>query len=132
MNLSLTFASQVCVFEGQYCLPDNYDRLDKPYNDRPVEVKVDLDVTQILDINDVEFTLSLSMYFGVRWEEPRLISNASSNETYVAADISFFDQLWVPDVYIYNLKNIKKYKIFTDFAGNGRGCVICHPVYVVK
>lgn len=106
-----------CAAPG-ICLPDNYDKLQRPVQDKPVDVKVDLDVTQFLDINDLEFTLTFSMYFGVRWEEPRLESDPNEEkDLYLPVDLSFFNELWVPDVYIYNLKEIHSYKIFTDFAG---------------
>ena len=127
-------SDQICVSKnGDICLPKDYDRLTRPYLDKPIEVRVDLDVLQVLEINDIEFTLSFSMYFGVRWEEPRLIAN-SSNEIYVPVDISFFDELWVPDVYIYHLKQIRRYKIFTDFAGlfvvNSSTILYSHEVHV--
>ena len=48
-----------------YCINlDTYSKLDVPTS--PVKVSVDLDVLQILDVDDVKFTVSFSMYFGVR------------------------------------------------------------------
>ena len=32
-----------------------------------IKVNVDLDVLQILEIDDIKFTVSFSMYFGVRY-----------------------------------------------------------------
>lgn len=56
----------------QYCLAKNYSKLEVPFNDQGrVDISVDLDVLQILEVDDIKFTVSFSMYFGVRWEEPR-------------------------------------------------------------
>ena len=112
----LISSKNICV-DGDICLPENYDRFEFPYSDRPVEVRVDLDVLQILKVNDQDFTVTFSMYFGVRWEEPRLLIPLNRSSGYIAIDVSFFENLWVPDIYIYHLKEIRSYKIFTDFAG---------------
>ena len=48
-----------------YCINlDTYSKLDVPTT--PVKVSVDLDVLQILEVDDVKFTVAFSMYFGVR------------------------------------------------------------------
>ena len=50
----------------QYCLGKNYSKLDVPFNDEGrVDIAVDLDVLQILEVDDIKFTVSFSMYFGV-------------------------------------------------------------------
>ncbi|XP_023343176.1 gamma-aminobutyric acid receptor subunit pi [Eurytemora carolleeae] len=101
----------------QYCIDLNtYKKLDVPTN--PTQVSVDLDVTQILEIDDIKFTVSFAMYFGVRWLEPRIIGPSNSSENpYVPIDIKFINELWVPDVYVYFLKQINILTIFTKFAG---------------
>lgn len=50
----------------QYCLGKNYSKLDVPFNEEGrVDIAVDLDVLQILEVDDIKFTVSFSMYFGV-------------------------------------------------------------------
>lgn len=96
---------------------------------------MDLDVLQILEIDDVKFTVSFSMYFGVRcnrqlyyfllqiystirWLEPRIEGPPPpADNPYVPIDIKFIDELWVPDAYVYFLKEINVLTIFTKFAG---------------
>ena len=122
----------------EFCLPSDYNRLIKPFPNQPVEIKCDLDILQILEINDGKFYVTFSMYFGVQWEEPRLIQSLSEEKTkenpYVPIDLSLFDQLWVPDIYIYDLKSIRSYKIFTDFAGlwvvNGSQILYSHEAHI--
>ena len=100
-----------------YCINlDKYSKLDVPTD--PIKVNVDLDVLQILEIDDVKFTVSFSMYFGVRWLEPRIEGPPPPEDNpYVPIDIKFINELWVPDVYVYFLKQINVLTIFTKFAG---------------
>ena len=54
-----------------------------------------------------------------RWLEPRIIGPSNSTDNpYVPIDIKFINELWVPDVYVYFLKQINILTIFTKFAGN--------------
>ena len=103
----------------QYCLAKNYSKLEVPFNDQGlVNITVDLDVLQILEVDDIKFTVSFSMYFGVRWQEPRVIGPPPPEDNpYVPIDLGFIDFLWVPDIYIYHLKSILVTRIFTQFAG---------------
>lgn len=102
-----------------YCLPQVYDKLDVPFNDDgAVNVSVDLDVLQVLEVDDIKFTVSFSMYFGVRWQEYRIDGpDPPEDNPYVPIDIDFVKNLWVPDVYIYHLKTIEVLNIFIPFAG---------------
>ena len=79
-----------------------------------------MQILQIVDINDVDFTVTFSMYLFVKWMEPRLqrngtISGSVNQETPV--DLKFLDKLWVPDVYFYDLKRLEDHKFLTKFAG---------------
>ena len=121
----------------EFCLPSDYNRLIKPFPNQPVDIKCDLDILQILEINDGKFYVTFSMYFGVQWEEPRLIQSEeekTKENPYVPIDLSLFEQLWVPDIYIYDLKSIRSYKIFTDFAGlwvvNGNQILYSHEAHI--
>ena len=79
-----------------------------------------MQILQIVDINDVDFTVTFSMYLFVKWIEPRLKSNGTTSgpdnqETPI--DLKFLDKLWVPDVYFYDLKRLEDHKFLTKFAG---------------
>jgi hypothetical protein len=102
-----------------YCLPIGYDKLEVPFNENgAVDVSVDLDVLQIMEIDDIKFTVTFSMYFGVRWQEPRIVGpDPPPDNPYVPIDIGFVKNLWVPDVYIYHLKKIEVLSVFIPFSG---------------
>ena len=53
-----------------------------------------------------------------RWLEPRIEGPAPDPDNpYVAVDIKFINELWVPDIYVYFLKRINVLTVFTKFAG---------------
>ena len=79
-----------------------------------MEIDLEIDVIETQDINDIDFTAKLMLYFGAAWIEPRIISNSSKK---YPIDLSYMDKFWVPDIYIYNMKNFKAERILTDLAG---------------
>ena len=101
---------------GILCIPNNYDRLVRPLQNETINIQLDFDILQILSVNDYDFTITLSMYFGIRWDEPRIIC-PQCQTNYTPVDLSFMKILWVPDVYIYNLESISTSSIISDFAG---------------
>ena len=110
---------------GQFCLPADYNRLFRPtvnHNDKgvspgPVDVDLDFDV-RIFEVNDIKFTISFTMFFGVRWKEPRLVKKNSSDSNPVEqVSLEILEYLWLPSIYILNLKTYQTLDIFSDFAG---------------
>ena len=63
----------------------------------------------------------LYMYF--TWSEPRLDLPAKLNipkNEYIPLDLRFlFDHLWMPDIFIYRLKDIKKVSFFENLGFGG-------------
>ena len=102
---------------GNACLANDYDNSVKPFSDEIMNIKLDFDITQIIAVDESDFTITFKMYFGIRWHEPRMICPLCLEE-YTPLDLSFLEKIWVPDVYIYNLKRISSTRILTDFAGN--------------
>ena len=102
-----------------YCLPASYDKLEVPFDESGmVKVSVDFDTLQILDVDDIKFTVMFSMYFGVRWQEPRIVGPAPDDENYYQPiDTGFIKHLWVPDIYLWYLKEIEVLDFLIPFAG---------------
>ena len=104
--------TKFCV-ERIFCIPSNYDKLQKPYNGI-VKVLLQIDIIEVVEFNDKEFTSTIMMYLRTSWIEPRLVTNSSTKHP---IDLSVLDDLWKPDIYIYNLKRIRTHRIFDDMAG---------------
>ena len=54
-----------------WCLPLDYQKLESPIPDGAVNVDIDVEILDILSINDKEFSITMSMYFSVQWQESR-------------------------------------------------------------
>ena len=104
--------TKLCV-ERIFCIPSNYDKLQKPDNGI-VKVILKIEIIEVVEFNDKEFTSTIMMYLRTSWTEPRLLTNSSTKHP---IDLSVLDDLWKPDIYIYNLKRIKTHRIFDDMAG---------------
>ena len=104
--------TKLCV-ERIFCIPSNYDKLQKPDNGI-VKVILKIEIIEVVEFNDKEFTSTIMMYLRTSWKEPRLITNTSTNHP---IDLSILNDLWKPDIYIYNLKRIRNHNFFADMAG---------------
>ena len=55
------------------------------------------------------------------WDEPRLVSlkelSQEEQDEYLPIDLGFLDLLWLPDLYPYNMKSVKKHELVLPLAG---------------
>lgn len=102
-----------------YCLPTSYSSLEVPFNPKGiVEISVDFDTLQILEVDDKKFTVSFSMYFGIRWNDHRIVGPQIEDENYYdPIDTGFVKNLWVPDIYLWYLKSINVLDFLIPFSG---------------
>ena len=123
-NHTISLKNKKCF--GPFCLPKGYNNLIPPSKfyggnetNHIIDVNLDFDV-RVFEVNDIKFTVSLTMYFGIRWKEPRLLKKNVSKEyddTFKRVDLHMLKELWVPSIYILNLKSYKTINIFSEFAG---------------
>ena len=123
-----------------HCLEEGYDKLRRPHlgTDKPLRIGIELDGLRILEVEDKTFSISIQMYLGVRWTEPRMSGPSPqgeedvtseddnyyyedyydyfSNDSFVALDTKFVRHLWVPDLYVYHMKYGSR--VLADFDGN--------------
>merc|ERR1712020_243998 len=58
------------------------------------------------------------MYFSVSWSEPRLETNrTSSDEDLQPIDLQFLNHLWVPNIFIYDLRSFTALNVLKKLAG---------------
>ena len=73
-----------------WCLPLDYQKLESPIPDGAVHVDIDVEILDILSINDKEFSITMSMYFSVQWQESRYTKfNFISIYTYISIKFSW-------------------------------------------
>ena len=108
---------RICV--SGYCLPKDYEQGQFPRdesNNEPVTVKLEFNNVDILVINDIDFTVTFRMNMGAHWNEPRIIA-PDSNVDLTPLDLKFLEHLWLPDLEILHLKQIRDYRILKKLAG---------------
>lgn len=115
-----------------YCLPNDYNKLAAPFKESgTLDVQLELDISQILEFDDIGYTVSILLYVSMVWEDPRIIGPTPDDPTKMfPIDNGFASSIWLPDIYIYDVKEIILSKFNIPFAGkikyfdaeNGMGC----------
>ncbi len=60
----------------------------------------------------------MTMYFTVIWYEPRFVTNNTTpNDTYKPIDLNFLNQVWVPNIFIYDLRSFGAMNVLKKLAG---------------
>ena len=105
------------------CVPRGYSSSTMPRTkdeseNSPMKIKLEFTDVEILEVNDITHTITIKMHLGVHWTEPRLVSL----DTYHlgnpnSIDIRILDYLWLPDLDIYNIKDIDEFKVLKKLAG---------------
>lgn len=95
---------------------------------QPNTILIEIHISDILVIDDRDFSITYSLYFNVQWKEPRLRINENffqnqfdegpvSPDTLTPVDLNLIKDLWVPNVFIYNLKTFKVIDVLSRLAG---------------
>ena len=101
-----------------WCLPKDYQKLESPRPDSPVHVDINVEILDILSVNDKEFSITMSMYFSVMWQESRIVTkNEIEPGFWYPVSLEFLQDLWIPNVFIYNLKSFQNIAVLKRLAG---------------
>ena len=90
-------------------MPSNYSKYDLPLKDRPNKVGVGIHLNEILSVDVKEYSITMAIYMDIRWMDPRIVlgkemmSQAQGEESWIPHQVEILDQLWVPDIYVYNV-----------------------------
>ena len=121
-------------YEYAWCLPETYTSEENPFQhhamvpDKPLPWKYNFtfNVKDIGKINDKSQYISMSMYFAVKWFEPRLKINESapswSNvkmgpEEEITISLQNLKHFWYPELEIYGIDSFRKYHVLKQMAG---------------
>ena len=57
------------------------------------------------------------MYFTVKWNEPRFVTNNTVDEEfYTPIDLKFLNHVWVPNIFIYDLREFEALNVLKKLA----------------
>jgi len=110
------------------CLPDNYSKFELPHTDQSNWIGISMDIDEVTQINDDDYSITISMYFNVEWQEPRLkmlpsfgvSSYGQKNSGHsgpVPTNVELVKDLWLPNIFIYNLKTFKVINVLSELSG---------------
>ena len=118
--------AKVCAKGQSICIPKNYTKFDLP-NDTLTEVSIGIDIKDIPNINDKDFSVTLNAFFVVQWNDKRFVidqdklesnlGNGDTNDTWIPVDVSFIKEFWIPDAEILNLKEFKTLDVLHKLEG---------------
>ena len=77
-----------------FCLSKDYDKNVFPRDNstaEPIDIKLEFNDLEVLHVNDKDFTVTLKMYLGAHWNEPRIISLGSEKNKQTPLDLKFLE-----------------------------------------
>ena len=106
-------------------LPKNYSHILAPNNEfdgNPLEVGLEINDLDVIEVNDVRFTVKIKLHLGIHWDESRIIQLDTYPQGHkTPLDLKLLDILWTPDLDVYSLQGIKEFKVMgKSLAGKGR------------
>lgn len=116
-----------------WCLPRDYNQEKHPFTyshltnkSLPWRYDFKFVVEEISNVNDKAQTMSISMYFGVSWLDPRLQINASAKEwtevktgpkNEVNVSPESLRYIWYPELEIYGLERFGRQRVLKEMSG---------------
>ena len=95
------------ICKENVCILPDYQKSRLPIINGTNNISISFVKPQIMKVNDYDSTITLKLGIDVLWQEPRLIilPNSANNSTHL--DKTFLNNLWTPNIFIANLKDIK-------------------------
>ena len=104
-----------------WCLPKSYQKLESPRPDSAVNVDINVEILDILSVNDKDFSITMSMYFSVMWQESRIVTNNTIEPGFwYPVSLEFLNDMWIPNVFIYSLKSFSNNQVLKTLSGKSR------------
>ena len=106
----------------EFCLPKDYEKLKLPStkDNWPIEVETAFQIIQFTDVDEKNFWVEVITFMTLQWNEPRLIftgNDKSKLNGTVPLNLDVSEKIWLPDLYVYDLKSVKFLRVFNEFGG---------------
>ena len=94
-------------------MPTNYSKTTRPFLSEINNITIDFLNIKTLDIDDIKCTFDLFVYMNIKWKDPRIDISSDINNS-AALNSALADQLWKPDLFIFNQKLFKGVILLND------------------
>ena len=85
------------------CLRNDYNKHELP--SQPVTVHVEIDITQVTEVNDVVGTVDFMAYMMFTWKDNRLIGKWNTGDRgFKMLEKEWHDKLWYPAIHLFEMK----------------------------
>ncbi|RMX43205.1 hypothetical protein pdam_00009708 [Pocillopora damicornis] len=92
-----------------------YDKRIRPYTGvRPMDVRVDMLVSNIWAIEEAKMDFTIDIYLRQYWEDPRLSFLENEIQKTLTLNRQTIDEIWVPSTYFFNAKKAYFHDVTTD------------------
>ena len=112
---SAALGNQGIICSSGVCLPDNYNKMDLP-GKRPIVIDTEILLLEIYEVHERDLTIHVDLFMTFSWQDNRLNFTAGK-ETSANVDKHFIDNIWMPDIFIYNMKKIEGFNGVTTMRG---------------
>ena len=101
------------------CLDHGYLKSELPEERSVNVVSVFIDIDEVLAINDKDNSITFACYFNIQWTDERIQTNPNfpNSDNLVPVNLELVNSLWMPNVFIYNLKTYKTQNVLNKVAG---------------
>ena len=113
------------------CLPKSYSKFELPIKGGVNKMKIHIDIIEVLRINDKDYSITFACYFNVAWLDKRIylgpdfgieqvgpgVNTTGRDDVAESMNLEFVKSLWLPNIFIYNLKTYKVIDVLSKLAG---------------
>ena len=97
-------------------MPEDYNKYIEPKS--PMTVNVSIKIEQVVSVDDSKSEIDFVGYLAFFWKEDRLMYTRDShqwNGQWIPLNMYWKERLWVPDVFIYRMKSMKRAAVLQPF-----------------
>ena len=123
------FSEVVCgknniAYDLPFCVPEIYNKGTLPSPDEPINITVVVNLVDIINVDDNDYTITFTAEISITWLESRLKLNLNSSKwlkdrdgvKWTDVDLKYLDVFWMPSL---DILNVKKFEIHSILETQG-------------
>ncbi|XP_037044124.1 glycine receptor subunit alpha-4-like isoform X2 [Bradysia coprophila] len=117
LKIKMVSVSTQAVIASTYTMDEGYDKNERP--SALTDVSIGLYLNRISAVNENNEEISIDVFLQVIWEDKRIKHKNDPNTTipsYIELKTEERHEIWVPDLYIRQLREMKVLKLFEEIS----------------
>ena len=117
---SITKGSESELCSGPVCIPSDYNKLDLPSTKDPNIIYIWFPSVEVQKVDEDSGTITVTVTLDTSWYEPRFNASWHMYTDYkknygTPLDEAFTEKLWMPDLFIHNIRKIYNFRLNNVF-----------------